>query len=207
MRLLLGNKNYSSWSMRAGVVAAAFDLPVATEMLWLDEPGAAATKRACSPAGRVPILVDGDLTIWDSLAICEYWAERFSDRGLWPGDRADRARARALAAEMHSGFLALRHDMPMNLRSIKPTPDITPSLDADLARLFEIFAGARGPFQLGEFSITDACFAPVATRLRTYQIEVPTDAAAYAQRLLAHPAVVDWVADGAAETRRLPMYD
>ncbi len=207
MRLILGNKNYSSWSMRAGVTALAFDIPVEVETIWLDEPDAAAQKRNASPAGRVPILHDGELTIWDSLAICEYWAEQHPDRGMWPRDPEDRARARSLTAEMHSGFTALRTVMPMNLRDTKPTPAIDEALASDLERIFEIFASARDPFLLGEFCIADAFFAPVAMRLRTYQIDVPTDAAEYAQRLLTHAIVLAWDEAAAAEEHRIPIYD
>ena len=207
MRLVLGNRNYSSWSMRAGIVAGVFGIPVETEMLWLDEPGSDEAKRRLSPAGRVPILVAGDLTVWDSLAICEYWAELYPERGLWPHDAADRARARSLAAEMHSGFQALRSEMPMNLRATKATPPIGGSLAKDLERVFEIFAGARGTYLHGEFSIADAFYAPVATRLRTYRVDVPEAAHGYMQALLAHPSVVAWTEAACAETQRLAKYE
>ncbi len=137
MELLLGNKNYSSWSMRAGVVADAFDIPVETSMIWLDDPDAAQTKRMHSAAGRVPILKDGDLTIWDSLAICEYFAEKYPKRHLWPQDPGDRARARSLCAEMHAGFPAIREQLPMDLRAHKesrPTGSTFPTMRAITAR-------------------------------------------------------------------------
>lgn len=207
MRLILGNKNYSSWSMRAGVAALAFDIHVDVETIWLEEPDALELKKSVSPVGRVPVLIDEDLTIWDSLAICEYWAECFPERGMWPSNAQDRARARSLTAEMHSGFAALRAVMPMNIRATKPTPEIDSELANDLGRVFEIFAEARGPFMFGEFSITDAFFAPVASRLRTYQIDVPTDAADYAQRLLTHPIVLAWVEAGSSEEHSFPLYD
>ena len=207
MNLLLGNKNYSSWSMRAGVVVLAFDLPVEFTMIWLDEDDALATKRQHSPAGRVPILEDGDLTLWDSLAICEYFAEKFPDRDLWPADPTRRARARSLAAEMHSGFAALRRDLPVNLRAVKDPRSFSADVEADIARTVEIFASADRPYLCGEFSIADAFFAPVATRFRTYQIELSGAAAAYRDAVLCHPGVRKWIDIAGEETRHMPDYD
>lgn len=207
MNLLLGNKNYSSWSMRAGVVVLAFELPVEFTMIWLDADDALATKRRHSAAGRVPILEDGDLTVWDSLAICEYFVEKFPDRDLWPADPARRARARSLAAEMHSGFTALRRDLPVNLRAVKDPRSHSPDVEADIARAVEIFAGADGPFLCGEFSIADAFFAPVAARFRTYQIELTGPAATYRDGVLRHPGVRKWIDMASEETRHMTDYD
>jgi len=207
MELLLGNKNYSSWSMRAGLVAAAFDLPVTTSMVWLEQPGAAAQKVRWSPAGRVPILRDGSVTVWDSLAICEYLAERFPQRGLWPADRGDRARARSLCAEMHSGFQAMRQNLPMNIRARKPARQWPADVAKEIARLSEIFAGARQPYLFGSFSIADAFFAPVACRFLTYGVDAPGPAGRYCTELLQHPAVRGWIAAATAEAHAIAKYD
>lgn len=207
MELLLGNRNYSSWSMRAGVVAHAFDLPVETTMIWLDEPDAAQTKQTRSPAGRVPILIDDDLTIWDSLAICEYFAEQHPERDLWPADPHDRAQARSVCAEMHAGFQAIREQMPMNLRAQKEPRHWSGDVVAEVARLAEIFADAKGPFLFGRFTIADAFFAPIACRFETYQIDVPDDAGHYCATLLGHTSVRHWIELARRETRHMPWYD
>ncbi|MCA8957448.1 MAG: glutathione S-transferase family protein [Planctomycetes bacterium] len=207
MELILGNKNYSSWSMRAGLVANAFDLPLELTTIWLDEDGAERRKRDYSPAGLVPILIDGDLTVWDSLAICEYLAEKFPHRELWPVDTQDRARARSLCCEMHSGFSALRQQLPMNIRARKEPRTWPAEVQRDVARIHEIWAEARGPFLFGKFSIVDAYFAPVACRFRTYQVDVPDAAADYYEELLAHDAVRAWTQLGLAESHHMSRYD
>lgn len=207
MELLLGNKNYSSWSMRAGVVAHAFDLPVETSMIWLDEDDAANQKRESSPAGRVPILKDEDLTVWDSLAICEYWAEKFPQRNLWPVDAVDRARARSLCAEMHSGFPALREQLPMNLRAQKEPRQWPEAVVADIERIAEIFGETRRPYLFGEFSVADAFFAPVVCRFETHQVDVPDDAGHYCATLINHPSVRHWIEQASSETRHMSWYD
>jgi glutathione S-transferase len=207
MELLLGNTNYSSWSMRAGVVAHAFEIPVETTMIWLDEPDAAQKKREKSPAGRVPILADGDVTIWDSLAICEYWAEVFADRHLWPAEPRDRARARSLCAEMHAGFPAIREQLPMNIRAQKEPRPWPGAVVAEVARIAEIFAGARGPYLFDGFTVADAFFAPVVCRFETYQVDIPDEAGHYCATLLNHPSVRHWIEMAESEDRHISRYD
>jgi glutathione S-transferase len=208
LHLVLGDKNYSSWSMRPWVALRAAGIPFGESTIELDTPSARNEKLRHSPAGRVPILLDSGFAVWDSLAICEYVAELHPDAGLWPSDLRARARARSLCAEMHAGFLALRTELPMNIRRDKARHDAaTDACRDDLRRIGEIFAAAEGEFLFGSFSIADAFFAPVACRLRSYRIALDGPAAAYAARLLAHPAVEAWCAAAREETHRLPKYD
>ena len=208
LHLIVGNKNYSSWSMRPWVALRHAGIPFRETTIWLDAPDAAQRKLSHSPAGRVPILEHGHLVVWDSLAICEYGAEQFAKRGRWPAERAARARARALCAEMHSGFLGLRSQFPMNFQRHKaratPMPD---AVRADLTRITEIFAAARGSFLFGEFCVADAFFAPVVSRLRSYELTLSDERAeAYAHRLAESNAYRAWQDLALAETHRLP-YD
>ncbi len=214
LHLILGDKNYSSWSMRAWVALHAASIPFEETVIELDTPTALEQKLRHSPAGRVPVLelVEGDaapFAVWDSLAIVECVAERFPDRGVWPADAADRARARSLCAEMHAGFAALRGEMPMNIRRTKGLRGgVTAAVRADLARLDPMFAAARGPFLLGAFCAADAFFAPVATRLRTYEVDgLSAGADDYVSRLLAHDSVASWCAAARREAHDLPEYD
>lgn len=208
LHLIVGDKNYSSWSMRPWVAMTAAGVPFRESKIKLDTPTALDEKLRWSPAGRVPILIAGEHVIWDSLAICEFVAERFPDRSLWPADPLDRARARSLCSEMHAGFLALRTELPMNHRRQQALRDgPSPAARADLTRVAQIFAGAREPFLLGPFGIADAFYAPIAARCRSYEIALDGAARAYAERLLAQPAVTAWVDAGRAETHPLPKYD
>jgi len=201
--LHVGNKNYSSWSLRGYLAVAAAGAPFRTEVIPLDQSDTRARILAVSPAGRVPILVDGDVTVWDSLAIGEYLAERFPAAGLWPADAAARARARAISAEMHAGFPALRADMPMNLRAHRPGVGHTPAALADAARIQAIWRDALdasgGPFLFGDFTIADAMYAPVATRFTTYAVELDDACQAYAEAIAAWPAMRAWADDAVRE--------
>jgi len=212
MQLLIGNKNYSSWSMRPAVLVRHFNLPVTEVMLRFDSfaPGSVfKTRLAALPAaGKVPVLIDGDQVVWDSLAIAETLAERFPDAGLWPRDAAARARARSLCAEMHSGFGALRSACPMNIEAGLPEVGARvlaeqPAVVADLARLHLLWESALaahgGPFLFGAFSIADAYFAPVLMRCRTYALPLSAPVAAWAQAVEASPGVAAWVRDALAE--------
>lgn len=216
--LYIGNKNYSSWSMRPwlaltwGGVAFAEDV----RKLGPDAPGygqqAAAHIAEISPSGRVPSLHVNGIVINDSLAICEWAAEQ--NRALWPADSGVRALARAAVAEMHSGFPALRRDLAMNIkRRMDRTPDFPDDTQRDLSRLFALWQGARracaadGPFLFGARSIADAFYAPVAMRLRTYAVAPPDVAAAYCETVLADPAVRAWEADALKEPWDLPATD
>lgn len=216
LKLHIGNKNYSSWSMRPWVLLRHFGIPFEEVMLRFDgfDAGSAFKQAALrlSPTGQVPVLVHGDLVVWDTLAIAEYLAEyadeHFPEHALWPRDQAARARARCLCAEMHAGFGALRSACPMNIEAALPDVGARvlaeqTAVAADLARLVAMWQSALatsgGPFLFGEFSIVDAYYAPVAARLRSYALPVPPEIAAYIERLWASPGVADWVRGALAE--------
>ncbi len=197
--IYLGNKNYSSWSLRPWLAlkqtGAAFD----EEVIPLSEAATRSTVLRFSPSGRVPALKHNELTVWDSLAICEYLAETFPAAKLWPDDKAARAVAWAVSAEMHSGFAALRDHLPMNMRSSFPNRGVTPEVQADINRITAIWRdcrkrfGAAGPFLFGGFTIADAMYAPVVSRFRTYKIELEAEAQAYADAVWALPALQEWL--------------
>ena len=207
LTLVIGNKNYSSWSMRPWLALRAND--IAFEEIFIPLYTGAADKQRIldvSRAGKVPALVDGDITVWDSLAIIEYLAERFPQARLWPEDRAARAHARSISAEMHSGFMALRSECPMNLhRPIKPVA-LSDDARGNIARVQQIWSecrkrhGKSGPFLFGAFGGADAMFAPVVYRFHTYAIEVTPDVADYMKTMMAQPAVQEWTRAGLAET-------
>lgn len=211
LEIIIGDKNYSSWSMRAWLALELTGAAYEEVLVPLDRPDTAERILAFSPAGRVPVLRDDGLVVWDSLAICEYLAEKFPGAGLWPAERRARAVARAVSAEMHSGFQALRASMPANLRlrrPIAPPPDAV----ADLTRIRAIWRGllseARdGEYLFGGFGIADAMFAPVVGRCRTYGIALDGPEAAYADAVWRHPAVARWVAAASAEERSISRYD
>jgi glutathione S-transferase len=209
LTLVIGNKNYSSWSLRGWLFLRHTGAAFREIRIGLDQPDTRTRIAQYTPAGRVPVLIDGDVTVWDSLAICEYLNEKFPAAGGWPAAAAARAQARAVAAEMHSGFQALRSELPMNIRARRR---VTPSAAAaaDIARVLASWEscrerhGAGGPFLFGRFSIADAMYAPVVFRFRTYGILLSGAAAAYAEALLADPAVGEWVAAALAETEIVP---
>src|ERR1700693_213669 len=196
LTIYLGNKNYSSWSLRPWLALqhppAAFNEVV----IPLYQPTSKATVLKYSPSGRVPALQHGSLTVWESLAICEYLADAFPAFELWPKDPAARAVARAVSAEMHSGFQADRQHLPMNVRSSFPGREVAPDVQADINRVMAIwrdcrarFGEGRGDFLFGNFTIADAMYAPVATRFRTYKVELERDADAYCDTIMALPAM------------------
>ncbi len=212
MKLYIANKNYSSWSMRSWVLMRHFEIPFDEVMLRFDEGGPdSAFKRAVtavSPAGRVPVLVYGDLVVWDSMAIAETLAERYPALPIWPRTAAARARARSLCAEMHAGFAALRSACSMNIEATLPEVGARvlaerDEVRADLARIVAMWTDALdasgGPFLLGEFGNADATYAPVVARLRTYALPVPPALTGYMERVWADPAVAAWVRDALAE--------
>lgn len=199
MKLVIGNKNYSSWSLRPWLLLEHFAIPFEEVRLALYTPESPARIRELSPSGKVPALIDDDgLVIWDSLAICEYVAELPAARDAWPAGRGARALARSVAAEMHSGFSTLRNSMPMNCRGRARRVPESPELAADIARIQEVWASCRersagdGPWLFGRFSIADAMFAPVACRFRTYGVACTGPSAAYVSTLLEHPAMLRW---------------
>ena len=212
LQLYIGNKNYSSWSMRPWVLLTQAGIPFEEVMARFDSfaPDSDFKKviGPVSPVGKVPALVDEDLVVWDTLAIAEYLAEKFPDQQLWPADVKARARARSICAEMHSGFAALRSACPMNIEA--SLPDIgqlawrdKPAVRADVARLVamwsELLAQHGGPMLFGAFSVADAYFAPVVMRLKTYALPVPEAIAAYMARVCALPGVKAWVEGALAE--------
>jgi glutathione S-transferase len=215
LKLAIGNKNYSSWSMRPWLALRANDIPFEEVLipLYTDNPADKQRIVSFSRAGKVPVLVDGDITVWDSLAIIEYIAERFPEKKLWPDDVAARAHARSVSAEMHSGFMALRNECGMNLH--RKVASVTLSADAlaNIARVQQIWQecreryGASGPFLFGGFGAADAMFAPVVHRFRTYAIEVTPQAKAYMETMMALPAFQEWTKDGLAETLVIEKFE
>lgn len=210
MKLVIANKNYSTWSLRAWLVARAAGLPFEEILIDLDAPDTTEKIRRYSAAARVPVLLDGDVTVWDSLAIAEYLAEKAPAAGLWPADPKARATARAIAAEMHSGFGALRGYMPMNIRRPPAARPEKSEVSADIARITQIWRETRaafgkdGPFLFGAFTIADAFYAPVASRLRTYAVPLGPVETAYVDAIFAYPPMAEWVAAGLAETWIVP---
>lgn len=196
LTLVIGNKNYSSWSLRAWLVASHSGLNFHELPLQLQSADFKHQVARFSPAGRVPVLLVGETSIWDSLAIAEYLAEL--EPRLWPVSVLGRAKARAISAEMHSGFQALRQQMPMNVRATGRHVSSTTALDADIARIIAIWEecrlqhGTEGPWLFGHWSIADAMFAPVASRFRTYGVELPPLSRAYVTTVLSDPLFLAW---------------
>jgi glutathione S-transferase len=212
LKLYIGNKNYSSWSMRPWVLLKQAGIPFEEVMVRFDSFAPGSTFRhtmdPISPTGKVPLLQDGDLAVWDTLAIAEYLAEKFPEHHLWPQDVAARARARSICAEMHSGFGNLRSQCPMNIEASLPGTGALiwrdkPGVRSDVARLVamwqELLREHGGPMLFGDFSIADAYYAPICMRLKTYALPVPSQIAAYVARVCALPGVQAWISDALAE--------
>ncbi len=212
LKLYIGNKNYSSWSMRPWVLLRQAGIPFGEVKIRFDsfEADSEFRKKAGSvnPAGKVPVLDDDGLVVWDTLAIAEYLAERFPEKNLWPRSVPARARARSVCAEMHSGFGALRAACPMNIEAdLTGTGQLIwrdkPAVRSDVARIIamwrELLAEHQGPMLFGEFGIADAFFSPVCMRLKNYGLPVPADIAAYVERVSTLPGVKAWIDDALAE--------
>lgn len=212
LKLYIGNKNYSSWSMRPWVLLKQAGIPFEEIKVRFDSFDANSVFKekisGVNPVGKVPALDDGGFVVWDSLAICEYLAEKFPEKNLWPQDMQARARARSVCAEMHSGFGALRSACPMNIEAdLRDVGRLAwrdkPAVRADVQRLIamwsELLAEHKGAFLFGDFSIADAFFAPVCMRLKGYALPVPADITAYIERLSALPGVKAWIDDALAE--------
>lgn len=199
-KLIIGNKNYSSWSLRAWLLLRETGIEFDERRIALDLPDTKKEIAKYSDAARVPVLVLNDVTVWDSLAIAETIAERWPDAQLWPAAPSLRATARAVSAEMHSGFAALRSDMPMNCRAMGRKVSISDEVAADIDRIIAIWSqchrdhGDKGGWLFGDFSIADAMYAPVVMRFRTYGINLPASAGYYPQRLLESEAMQEWLA-------------
>jgi glutathione S-transferase len=209
--LVVGNKNYSSWSLRAWLAMKVLGLAFEEQRVSLYVEGAKERLLGYSPAGKVPILIDGARHVWDSLAILEYLAE--SHPTLWPAAAGARALARSISAEMHSGFAALRQHMCMNIRKRLPGKGRTPETLADVARIVAMWSdcrarfGAGGPFLFGGFTAADAMYAPVVLRFRTYEVELPPACRSYADAVLALPALGEWINAAEREAETLAQFE
>jgi glutathione S-transferase len=212
MKLVIGNKAYSSWSFRPWLLMRVLGLPFEEELIQLYRDGSAERIRAASPGGKVPALVDGDVVVWESLSIIEYIADRFPDR-VWPFDRAARAHARSLSTEMHAGFAPLRARCPMNIRRAPKPVVLGPEVEANVARIVAGWAearsrfGASGPFLYGAFSGADAMYAPVVSRFHSYAVAVPEPVRAYMDAVMALPAWREWKEAADAEPWHLADSD
>ncbi|AOJ26097.1 MULTISPECIES: glutathione S-transferase family protein [Burkholderia] len=212
MKLVIGDKNYSSWSMRPWVLLTHFGIPFDEIAVELRRDDTAARILEYSPSGKVPCLVDDHgVAIWDSLAIAETLAERYPQLPMWPADPLERAHARCVSAEMHAGFAALRTQMGMNVRASMPGRGATPDALADVARIDALWSAcleaSGGPFLFGEFGIADAMYAPVVMRFNTYAPGLSPEAAGYAARVTALPAVQRWIDAARRETTVIAEYE
>ena len=198
MKMLIGNRNYSTWSLRPWLVLKHFDIPFEDEVLQLSGDGWRDVLAQRSPTGKVPVLIDGDLVVPETIAIIEYLADSFPEKAIWPADRAQRALARAASAEMHAGFAGLRSHAPMNLRASHPGKVNIDTVTRDLHRLEtlwgDLLSRSGGPYLFGAFTAADAMFAPVATRIRTYSLPVSDVAGAYVEAIYSLPAFQEWLA-------------
>ena len=210
--IYIGNRNYSSWSMRGWLMAKLAGIAFEEVLIPLYEPESRPELLRRSPSGKVPALQHGDLTIWESLAIGEYLAELFPAAKLWPEDRSARAVARAVSQEMHAGFLPLRRHFPMNMRA-SVQREATPEAQADIDRITALWRDCRrrfgrgGAFLFGHLGIADAMFAPVVSRFRTFQVKLDAEAEAYAAAVTAWPAYQEWLAGARAETMVIPQWE
>jgi len=215
LHLVIGNKAYSSWSLRPWIALKAHGVPFRETVICLQQDNTNAEIKTFSAAGKVPVLIHGAITVWESLAILDYLADTFPDKPWWPQDTAARAFARAVAAEMHAGFSALRSHMPMNVRASAPDKSRPVEVNADIARIEQIWTECRthfgrgGPFLFGAFSNADAMYAPVVTRFKTYGV-IPTlndTARAYCEAVLAFAPMQAWYAAAAAESWVIAKYE
>ena len=217
LKLIVGNKNYSSWSMRPWIGLKAAGIPFDEEVISLYDEGSKEQILARSPAGKVPILIDGqgngEVRVWESLAILEYAAEKFPAAGLWPADAAARAHARAISTEMHAGFAALRGECGMNMWRPPAAKELSADAKANIARIQALWTDARsrygagGPFLFGRFCAADAMYAPVVSRFESYAIEVTGPVKAYMQAVITLPAWQDWRRAALKETWVIPAFE
>lgn len=213
LALVIGNKNYSSWSLRPWLALKQAGISFDEIRISLYDDASRAQIKRHSPSGKVPTLIDGDVTVWESLAICEYLAEKFPDKELWPVNPEARATARAVATEMHAGFGALRSHMCLNCRQHLPGKGRTLEVLKDIARITALWNDCRnrfgniGDFLFGRFGIADAMYAPVALRFVTYDVELDPVSAAYVKTITLLPAIQSWVAAARAETEIIPRFE
>ena len=203
MKLLFANRNYSSWSLRAWLVLKHFGIPFDEELVQLSGDGWQENLRKKSPTGRVPVLIDGEAVVPETIAIIEYLNDKYPAKGIWPSDRLKRAQARAVSAEMHGGFPTLRDTAPMNLRASHPGKVALDPIARELRRIEEIWGDmtseSGGPFLFGKFTAADAMFAPVATRIRTYALPVSDAAMEYVEAIYSLPAFQEWLSEAIKE--------
>lgn len=213
LTLIIANKNYSSWSMRPWLSLKVAGIPFEEIVIPLAEEETASRIARHSPSGKVPLLKDGDLAIWESLAIIEYLHERYPGASIWPPSPPARAVARAVSAEMHAGFAALRSQLPMNVRAMRPPAPLSADVAGDVKRIRALWQDCRarfgegGPFLFGSFCAADAMYAPVVSRFRTYGVELDAPDRAYCDAILALPAVQEWFEAAAAEPWAIGKYD
>jgi glutathione S-transferase len=213
LALVIGNKNYSSWSLRPWLALKQAGIPFREIHISLYTDKSRAEIRKYSPSGKVPALLDGDVTVWESLAIGEYLAHQFPEKQLWPADSAARALAWSVSCEMHAGFSALRTHMSMNCRRQLPGKGRTPEVLKDIERITALWNDCRtryghgGDFLFGKFGIADAMFAPVALRFATYAVDLDPVSASYVNTITALPAIRQWIADARAETEVIPQFE
>mgnify|MGYP001800598607 CR=1 FL=1 len=213
MKLAIGNKLYSSWSLRAWILLKAFEIPFEETVIAMYKSDTKERMLAFGPTGKVPVIEDDGITVWESLAIMEYVADAFPDKAIWPKDKAARSHARSAASEMHASFMALRSSCPMNLTKRFKPKDRGEGVTEDIARLNDLWSEARerfgseGPFLYGAFSAADAMFAPVVTRLDTYQLDVTPLMRSYMDAVLAYPAFLAWKEDAFQEPWDLSHYE
>jgi len=210
MKLVIGNKNYSSWSLRPWLLLAHHKIPFEEERIPLFSQGYKELLAAHGGIGLVPVLLDDSVTVWDSLAICEYVSEKYLDGAGWPADQNARAKARACSAEMHSGFNNIRNTMPMNVRAKGRRIEVTPAIEAEIQRIDVLWSelllsgvGQEGPWLFGEFSIADCMYAPMTFRFNTYGIELSGKAKGYSDFVLNDPDMQVWLAGATAETETI----
>ena len=210
LKLILGNKNYSSWSLRPWIAMRHAGISFEEEVIPLYEPGSAERMAAYSPTGKVPVLLDGDMVIWESLAILDHVAERFPRAQLWPAGLKARAHARAISAEMHAGFIPLRRHCPMNMRRESKKLELTADVAANVRRIDQIWTECRerfgngGPFLFGTFGAADAMYAPIVSRFASYAIDVGPAAETYMAAVMALPAWKEWRDAGISEPWAMP---
>jgi glutathione S-transferase len=213
LTIVLGNKNYSSWSLRPWLLLEHHNIPFDEIRVLLGRDDTNDQIARHSPSGLVPVLKDGDRTVWDTLSICEYVSETLLGNRGWPEGEADRARARSISAEMHSGFFAIRKTLPLNCRRRLEGFEPTPEAGSEIRRVADIWRQCRethqqlGPWLFGEFSIADCMYAPVALRFATYGIGLEALAHQYQQTVCQHPAIVRWVEQAAAEPESIASSD
>ena len=206
LSIILGNKKYSSWSLRGWLAVKAAGVPFEETVIWMYKPDSRAEMLKHGPTGLVPVLKHGDITVWETLAICEYVAENFPAAKLWPDDARAKAHCRSMATEMHGGFLALRQQMPMDLSRPAGKKDHDEACGAAIERIATLWREARGqfgqggPYLYGRFSVADCMYAPVVYRFLTYGVSLDPVCMAYCEAMAAHPAMQEWKAAGVAET-------